>query len=452
MLSTPPLTATATRPMPSSTAVQLSASRRSSASPSPLSRRACASASCRRRARAPPGRPVRRRSGRSRPWRCARRPAGSTTLTATSPLGAGDRHALARQHRARLDPPAQADRRGLSEAALDHRVQPLGPRQHLDLRREPALLADRGELDHVEHAVAARAARRGRAPAPPGSGRRPRSASTATCSSLRPPRRLLVGQHAQRVADAGQAPACRSRCRSRRAARARAAGAAPRRDGAGSRRRSASPARPRCRRRSPRSPASSSAVAGAGTGRAPWLVAIRPLPTGSGAVDQLGRRAPRSAQAAPTTSAIEVPVGELVEMDLVDRPAVHPGLGLGERGEDRDRALAHAGLAAAPSRAASRISTKRAVRRVLGRRAGGSIATRLPVSTPSSCAQSRTCQSVGQAGRAHRGEGALGELGPGVEQGGQEHVAGDAAQRVEMDVGACPMRGLRPPADAPGTT
>ena len=51
-------------------------------------------------------------------------------------------------------------------------------------------------------------------------------------------------------------------------------------------------------------PCSSSAAAGAGTGRAPWLLAMRPRPTGSGAVDQLAPSASIT-KAAPTTSAIE---------------------------------------------------------------------------------------------------------------------------------------------------
>ena len=53
-------------------------------------------------------------------------------------------------------------------------------------------------------------------------------------------------------------------------------------------------------------------------------------------------------------------------------------------------------------------------------------------------AQQPGLPAVRQAGRAHRGEGVLGVLGMGVEQGGEEHVPGHAAQRVEMQMDALP--------------
>ena len=53
-------------------------------------------------------------------------------------------------------------------------------------------------------------------------------------------------------------------------------------------------------------------------------------------------------------------------------------------------------------------------------------------------AQQPGLPAVRQAGRAHRGEGVLGVLGMGVEQGGEEHVPGHAAQRVEMEMDALP--------------
>ena len=87
MLSTPPLTAIATRPMPSSTRCSSALPRSSSASPSPLSRRASASASC-RRLRAPglPAR-LRRRCGRACALAVRAPPGRVATLTATSPCG-----------------------------------------------------------------------------------------------------------------------------------------------------------------------------------------------------------------------------------------------------------------------------------------------------------------------------------------------------------------------------
>ena len=89
---------------------------------------------------------------------------------------------------------------------------------------------------------------------------------------------------------------------------------------------------------------------------------------------------------------------------------------------------------AAPRRCGARISTYMPCG-ACSPAAGGSIATRLPLSAPSRCAQVADLPVVGQTGRAHRGEGALGELRPGVERGSQKHVAGQAAQRIEVDVG-----------------
>ena len=46
--------------------------------------------------------------------------------------------------------------------------------------------------------------------------------------------------------------------------------------------------------------------------------------------------------------------------------------------------------------------------------------------------------ALGQARRAHCGEGLFGELRIGIEQGGKEHVPRQAAQRIEMEMAALP--------------
>ena len=198
-------------------------------------------------------------------------------------------------------------RGGLGETGVDRR-RPASRAAHSTCTcdGEPALLADRRPLD-TSSTPSLRAQRvEPERRAPPRSGRRPRSRSRATCSSIRAPPRLLEGQDAQ---DVGHARAARG-------AKADAGRGEP--PGPGGRPR----LRQRWRRiaapvgvtRSPSMPSSitakpcsSSAVAGAGTGSRPWLLAIRPRPSGSGAVDQLAPSA-LDQQAAPTMSAIEVPV------------------------------------------------------------------------------------------------------------------------------------------------
>ena len=120
-------------------------------------------------------------------------------------------------------------------------------------------------------------------------------------------------------------------------------------------------------------------------------------------------------------------------MHLLDRPAVHPGLGLGEEAQDRQRARTHAGLDRCLRDPLADLDIH-AVRRVL---AGGRRIDRDPAAGQHAVAVSemRDLPVRGQAGRAHRREGTLGELRPGIERGAQKHVAGEAAQRVEVDVG-----------------
>ncbi len=59
-----------------------------------------------------------------------------------------------------------------------------------------------------------------------------------------------------------------------------------------------------------------------------------------------GRHAPARAQPRDRRRRADdvgdgVPGADFVKADRVDRPAVHAGFGVGEPGEDRDRALAH---------------------------------------------------------------------------------------------------------------
>ena len=46
--------------------------------------------------------------------------------------------------------------------------------------------------------------------------------------------------------------------------------------------------------------------------------------------------------------------------------------------------------------------------------------------------------TLGQSGGAHRGERVVGVLGMSIEQGGEKHVARQAAQRIEMEVNGRP--------------
>jgi hypothetical protein len=111
---------------------------------------------------------------------------------------------------------------------------------------------------------------------------------------------------------------------------------------------------------------------------------------------------------------------------------VHPGLGLGEQREDRERPRAHPCrqrrlVQARPDRA----EAAGPVLVILGRPLDHdpppgehAVVMRHELRPP----------VVGQAGSPHRREGALGMLWPSVQQRRQEHVAGNPAQGVEMEM------------------
>jgi hypothetical protein len=134
-----------------------------------------------------------------------RPPAAGSCARRNRRHGRRHRHHLAGQHGARLEAPAQANGRGLNETPFDHGVQPFRPGQHLHLRGEAGLLAERRQLNHVEHAV--RGAQRFQA-----DSQRLRALVVHLEREHRDPLVLppspflLISDHAQHVADAGEAP------------------------------------------------------------------------------------------------------------------------------------------------------------------------------------------------------------------------------------------------------
>ncbi len=127
-----------------------------------------------------------------------------------------------------------------------------------------------------------------------------------------------------------------------------------------------------------------------------------------------------------------VPVGDLVEMDIVARDTVHRGLGVGQDVEDRD----------APCRA-----PRLRARSPAGRRGSlGNVAWGADVSRRCSTANARatmpfavsgrweipTCSRIPAADRSAC-SGRV-QVGKGVEHRRGEHVARDPADRVEVDV------------------
>ena len=436
MLSTPPLTATATSPISSSTASSAAACGLSRAGHrAPLQGLGLGIAPPAGARRVAARRP---RAASSISALAVRSPSGRVTrLTATIAVRRRDRDLLAREHRARLDPPAQADRRGLGEAALDHRVEPLRARQHLDLGREPALLAERRRAGRRRARRRSRAAHRGRRASSSALWSSTSKAITATRSSARPLGGRLVGERAQHVAEAGQAPRAEADARCREAPGARPAGCGAHREvaqdrGPGRRHPLARDAvvdhrhaleQQRGRRRRHRQRAMRGRDPAAAQGQRRAREARR-------------RRAPRSARRRRPRRRSNP--SRRARGSGPRRPRRRGPAPRRRRARRRSRSRARA-----TGRRQRRLAQARADRaeacRDRGRAglvapAGPRSRTRRPVSTPSSCGTSSARQSVRQAGRAHRGEGAVGMLGPGVEQRGQEHVAGDAAQRVEMDV------------------
>ena len=148
--------------------------------------------------------------------------------------------------------------------------------------------------------------------------------------------RRLEDESAEHVGHAGEARACRRRCRSRAAVRPlRPPPSAPTRW-----RRMAAPVGVT---RSPATPSSRHAkparivtVAGAGTGRSPCRVSHQ-----AAAARQRGdapaRTGERRGDAAGGDHVHQrIPVGDFVEMDVLDRHGVDMGFGLGEMAEDGD--------------------------------------------------------------------------------------------------------------------
>ncbi len=88
-------------------------------------------------------------------------------------------------------------------------------------------------------------------------------------------------------------------------------------------------------------PASSSSVAGAGSGRRPWADSTVPWPSATG--EQVTRSIASRSRAIAAAVDVDdrVDGADLVEVDVVEVDAVDPGLGAAERLEDRQRARLH---------------------------------------------------------------------------------------------------------------
>jgi hypothetical protein len=102
----------------------------------------------------------------------------------------------------------------------------------------------------------------------------------------------------------------------------------------------------------------SSVVAGVGTGKMPWALRTVPPPSGS---DVALQRAPvEGTRDAAGGDDVEqrIPIGELVEVHLLDRNAVHASLRVAQQSEQRKRVL----RVGADSGAASMRLAKRRVR------------------------------------------------------------------------------------------
>ena len=185
--------------------------------------------------------------------------------------------------------------------------------------------------------------------------------------------------------------------------------------------------------------------------------------------------------AAATMSAIESQAPTSWNATSLDGDAVHPRLRLREMREDRDRVLAHRRREIGTRERIPDLGPRPMVVAVVARVGMGvgmglreewtvrvgmrvivmavlAVAVLVPVrgmrrgvwragSGDQEAAALEDAVVVGQhaAGDARPARGAyarrhaLGVLGEGVEEGGDEHVAGHAADRVEVDLHACPM-------------
>ena len=130
-----------------------------------------------------------------------------------------------------------------------------------------------------------------------------------------------------------------------------------------------------------------------------------------------------------------VPVGDLVEMDLVDRDAVNPRLGLRKDAEDGERCVGRTVAEAGggdPCRQGRETPVRLAVAVGMSFGRAGEAKAEGPEAAVRCFLQHRPAHSVRQDDRSV-GKNALPEVGKCVEHRGCEHVAGDAANRIEMD-------------------
>ena len=127
-----------------------------------------------------------------------------------------------------------------------------------------------------------------------------------------------------------------------------------------------------------------------------------------------------------------VPVGELVKMYLVDRDAVYRRFRLGQMRQDGDRAVDDRGFESRSrepganfAKGAGRSALARFGRADLEAGTGEDAVVRGPGPDGPVVRQTR---------RPHRRLQAPASLGPSIEESGQEHVAADPAQGIEVDV------------------
>ena len=210
------------------------------------------------------------------------------------------------------------------------------------------------------------------------------------------------------------------------------------RDGAGSRRRSASPARPRCRRRSPPSP----------------RAAARP-PAPAPAARRGGSRCGRCPTAAARVEKLGAPSASISAGgadDVGDRSPSRRARGNGPRRSAEPWTLASASassakIASARSRDRPRQRRLRAAARgsrgsmpgraVRGLAGAGGLDHDAAAGQHAVAVRARARPASPRAGRprASRRRSPSASSGQASSSGGQEHVAGEAAQRVEVDVG-----------------
>ena len=174
------------------------------------------------------------------------------------------------------------------------------------------------------------------------------------------------------------------------------------------------------------------ATAGTGTGSSPCAVRTRPEPTATSPALSGGDAEVLQRGADPDDVGDRVQRAHLVEVHVVRGDAVHVGLGVGEPGED----------GGAPGRGSAPAARRRPAGRGWWTRCAG--AGRRPA------ARRRTLDGA-QPGPGHRGRGdpdgarhhrVHGELdrrqvGAGVDQGAEQHVAGDAGGRVDPGMPVC---------------